>query len=317
MSVFNIFLLLIILGVSSVFLTIFILERLLLKPLSHLSSAVDQLSRTWNLSIRVPIDNKDDEFGRTAQCFNSVLVNLQSIVGGIKHSEEKLAVSADALSEASQQLADSATEQAAHVTEASSSVEALASSISFNAKNARQTDEVARHAAEQAGCGRNAVLDTVEAMKRIAQRISVIEDIADQTNLLALNAAIEAARAGEMGKGFAVVASEVRKLAEQSREAATDIVRLTKESVAHAEKAGDLIQQVVPSIQQASNLVQDITRATENEAEGAQQIREAIHQIDKVSHHLSSASQHTAVTGDELAQMVQVMDKLISRFQVE
>jgi methyl-accepting chemotaxis protein len=123
--------------------------------------------------------------------------------------------------------------------------------------------------------GGEVVRETVMAMKQIAGKIGIIDDIAYQTNLLALNAAIEAARAGEHGKGFAVVAAEVRKLAERSQTAAQEIIAVAENSVSLAEKAGHLLDQMVPSIRKTADLVQEISAASREQSAGLEQIDHA------------------------------------------
>jgi len=165
--------------------------------------------------------------------------------------------------------------------------------------------------------GGKAVEATVHAMKEIADKISIIEEIARQTNLLALNAAIEAARAGEHGKGFAVVASEVRKLAERSQKAAAEISELSSSSVEVAEKAGELLNKMVPDIQRTAELVQEISAASREQDTGADQINKAIQQLDQVIQQNASASEEMASTAEELASQAELLQTSISFFRVD
>ncbi len=185
-----------------------------------------------------------------------------------------------------------------------------------NAENSKKADQIARKAADDAQQGGAAVAETVDAMRRIANQIKIVDDIADQTNLLALNAAIEAARAGEMGKGFAVVAVEVRKLAERSQQAAKEISELASSSVEGAEKAGQLIEQVVPDIQKTAELVQEISMACQEQSSGANQIREATTSLDQVTQQNSATSEESAAASEELASQAQNMQEIVSRFKV-
>jgi methyl-accepting chemotaxis protein len=179
-------------------------------------------------------------------------------------------------------------------------MEEMASTIMLNADNARQTEKIAMKCAEDAKEGGSAVGETVTAMKQIAGKISIVEEIARQTNMLALNAAIEAARAGEHGKGFAVVASEVRRLAERSQIAAGEITKLSSSSVQIAEHAGELLANIVPAIQKTADLVQEINAASTEQKTGAEQINKAIQQLDQVIQHNAAAAEEIAATAIEL-----------------
>jgi methyl-accepting chemotaxis protein len=196
-------------------------------------------------------------------------------------------------------------------------MEQMSSNIRQNADNAAQTERIALKAASDAKQGSVAVDRTVEAMKQIANRITIIEEIARQTNLLALNAAIEAARAGEHGKGFAVVASEVRKLAERSQKAAGEITQLSSSSVEVAEKAGQLLLGILPDVQKTAELVQEITAASREQDNGAAQINKAVQQLDQVIQRNASASEEMSSTSEELAQQAVQMQDTVGFFRVK
>jgi methyl-accepting chemotaxis protein len=196
-------------------------------------------------------------------------------------------------------------------------MEQMAANIRQNADNANQTEKISREAAEDAKESGVAVVGAVDAMKQIAEKINIIEEIARQTNLLALNAAIEAARAGEHGKGFAVVAAEVRKLAERSQEAAGDITELAGSSVDVAEKAGAMLNSLVPKIQQTAELVQEISASSNEMNTGAEQINAAIQQLDTVTQQNASASEEMASTSEELSSQALHLQDTIAFFNVD
>ncbi|WP_028579979.1 HAMP domain-containing methyl-accepting chemotaxis protein [Desulfogranum japonicum] len=242
---------------------------------------------------------------------------LRSVVVQVKSAADNVASGSQELSSSSEEMSQGATEQAAAAEEASSSMEEMAANIRQNADNAIQTEKIAVMSAEDAKNGGQAVAQTVSAMKDIADKISIIEEIARQTNLLALNAAIEAARAGEAGKGFAVVAAEVRKLAERSQSAATEISELSSSSVEVAEQAGEMLAKMVPDIQRTADLVQEIAAASKEQDTGAEQVNKAISQLDQVIQQNASASEEMASTAEELsAQAEQLLDTM-SFFKVE
>ncbi|MFE8070309.1 methyl-accepting chemotaxis protein [Marinobacteraceae bacterium S3BR75-40.1] len=241
---------------------------------------------------------------------------LSSIIGDVRASSESLSAASTQVSNTSQSLSQATTEQAASVEQTTASVEEMSASIAQNTENAKMTDGISTQAAEEARRGGKAVSETVTAMKSIAEKISIIDDIAYQTNLLALNAAIEAARAGEHGKGFAVVAAEVRKLAERSQVAAQEIGEVASGSVSVAEDAGRLLEQLVPNIQKTSDLVQEISAASEEQATGVNQINTAMTQLTSVTQQNASGSEELAATAEEMSSQAEQLVSTMSFFKV-
>src|SRR5262249_15525324 len=211
---------------------------------------------------------------------------------------ERLASAAAQVSATSQTLSQGTSEQAASVEETTSSLEQMSASITQNAENSRQTEQLASRGARDAEDSGRTVKDTVVAMRNIAEKVSIIEEIAYQTNLLALNAAIEAARAGEHGKGFAVVATEVRKLAERSQTAAKEIGGLAGTSVKVAERSGQQLDELVPSIRKTADLVQEVAAASAEQSAGVAQINKAMAQVDQVTQRNASAAEELASTAE-------------------
>lgn len=257
-----------------------------------------------------------DEIGVLASALRLMTNKLREVVGEVKSASENVASGSEELSASAESLSQGATEQAASIEEVSSSMEQMTSNIRQNADNAQTTESMAAKAAQDAEKGGDAVYQTVESMKQIADKISIIEEIARQTNLLALNAAIEAARAGEHGKGFAVVAAEVRKLAERSGQAAAEISDLSSSSVEVAEQAGDMIKRIVPDIQKTADLVQEIAAASNEQNSGADQINKAIQQLDQVVQQNASASEEMASTSEELSSQAQQLMQTMTFFNL-
>ena len=234
------------------------------------------------------------------QALESMVAGLTRTVSDIRAIAGEVSSASQSISTASVQVSNGATAQAASAEEASSSMEQMVSNIKQNAENAQQTNKIATKSAKDAQESGKSVLEAVAAMKEIASKISIIEEIARQTNLLALNAAIEAARAGEHGKGFAVVAAEVRKLAERSQKAAGEINQLSGTTVKVSEKAGEMLDKLVPDIQRTADLVQEITAASKEQDTGSEQINKALQQLEKVIQQNASASEEMASTTEEL-----------------
>jgi len=247
----------------------------------------------------------------------TMVEKLKEIVSNVQSASTNVASGSQELSASSEEMSQGATEQAAAAEEASSSMEQMSANIRQNADNAMQTEKIALQSAQNAKQGGEAVAKTVHAMKDIAEKISIIEEIARQTNLLALNAAIEAARAGEHGKGFAVVAAEVRKLAERSQNAAAEISDLSGSSVEIAEEAGEMLQKMVPDIQRTAELVQEIAAASKEQDAGADQVNKAIQQLDQVIQQNASASEEMASTAEELNSQADQLQEIISFFRID
>ncbi|MBU4524915.1 MAG: MCP four helix bundle domain-containing protein [Desulfomicrobium sp.] len=268
-----------------------------------------------DLTAEVDVHQKD-ELGILAQALRDMVAKLREIVGEVQSASDNVASGSEELSASSEQLSQGATEQAASVEEVSSSMEEMGANIRQNSENATQTEKIALKAAQDAEAGGKAVVKAVGAMKNIAEKISIVEEIARQTNLLALNAAIEAARAGEHGKGFAVVAAEVRKLAERSGTAAAEIRELSSSTVSVADQAGQMLTKLVPDIQRTAELVQEISAASNEQNAGAEQINKALQQLDQVIQQNASASEEMASTSEELSSQAEQLQSSIAYFHL-
>ncbi|KAF0217437.1 MAG: methyl-accepting chemotaxis [Geobacteraceae bacterium] len=307
----------IIAGIALLFgaLTAFLITRSITRPLSTALGVSNRLAE-GDLTATIEV-NSTDETGQLLAAMKNMVEKLKDVVAEVKSSADNVAAGSQQMSSGSEEMSQGASEQAAAAEEASSSMEEMSSNIRQNADNALQTEKIAVKSAQDAQQGGKAVTETVAAMKDIAGKISIIEEIARQTNLLALNAAIEAARAGEHGKGFAVVASEVRKLAERSQKAAAEISELSSTSVDVAEKAGELLTRMVPDIQKTAELVQEIAAASREQDTGAEQINKAIQQLDQVIQQNAGASEEMASTAEELASQAEQLLSAIGFFTVD
>ncbi len=267
-----------------------------------------------DLTADVHILSDQDTLGKS---LFSMAEKLREVVSDVKGAAGNVASGSQQMSSSSEEMSNGATEQAAAAEEASSSMEEMAANVRQNAENAGQTEKIAIQASQDAEKAGKAVTETVDAMKTITQKISIIEEIARQTHMLSLNATIEAAKAEDYGKGFGVVAAEVRQLAERTRLAATEINQLAGSSVTIAENAGEMLEALVPSIQKTAELVQEISAASNEQNRGTSQINTAIQQLDQVIQQNSAVSEEMSSTAEELASQAEYLKGAIEFFRIE
>jgi methyl-accepting chemotaxis protein len=247
--------------------------------------------------------------------FERMLARLRTVVSDAAGAADNVSSGSQQLSASAEQLSQGATEQASAAEEASASMEEMAANVKQNADNAGQTERIARQSAKSAETSGEAVGRAVQAMQTIAEKITIVQEIARQTDLLALNAAVEAARAGEHGRGFAVVASEVRKLAERSQAAANEISTVSTQTVKAAHEAGEMLIRLVPDIRKTADLVTEISAACREQDAGAEQINQAIQQLDKVTQQNASASEQMSATSEQLSAQAEQLQASIAYFR--
>lgn len=295
-----------------------VVGRRLAKPLIYAAReteviAAGDLSRSFDpafLSIT-------DESGMLLRSLDAMRKDLSDLIGGIVHTAVKVGAGAEELTNTSLDVSSGASEQAASTEEVSASVEQMSATIRQNADNAAETERIARKAAKDAAEGSEAVTEAITEVKRIAEKIAVIEEIARQTNLLALNAAIEAARAGEAGKGFSVVAGEIRKLAERSGGSAAEIRELSATTTASANRAGTVLNTLAPDIGRTADLVAEISAATAEQRSGSDQIGQAMLQLDSVVQKNAAAAEELAASAQALNELADSLKEATSRFAFE
>jgi len=287
--------------------------NVLIQAMNNIAEVAEKIAQ-GDLTVKVQQRSEKDKL---MIAIHAMVARLSEIVRAVKDSSDNVASGSGQMSTTAEQMSQGASEQASAAEEASSSMEQMAANIRQNADNAQQTEKIAGKSALDAKEGGKAVEQTVGAMKTIAEKIAIVEEIARQTDLLALNAAIEAARAGEHGKGFAVVAAAVRRLAERSADAAGEISKLSVTSVEVAEKAGQMLGQIVPDIGKTAQLVQEITAASHEQNTGAEQINAAIQQLNQVVQQNATASEQLSSTAEELSDQAVQLQEIIGFFKID
>ncbi|SIQ47928.1 methyl-accepting chemotaxis sensory transducer [Alkalispirochaeta americana] len=304
------------LSMAGVTLIWFVLSHGIVQPIGRTVEILKDISSGGGDLTRRLLATSGDETGEMARHFNIFVGKLQTLISAIFTNAEGIASASTQMSAVADQTSRGATEQAASVEEVSASIAEMTSLIRKNAESARKTEEAAVNSADLAREGAASVRETVGAMRSIAEKIMIIQEIARQTNLLALNAAIEAARAGDMGKGFAVVASEVRKLAERSQNAAGEITDLARVSVDVAERAGAMLEQMLPDILQTSELVQGISTASAEQDSGAAQIARTIRDLDLVVQKNAATAEESAAASEELNAQAEQLRAMVRQFKI-
>lgn len=303
----------IVLGVM--FPALYFIGRMMVKPLNLEIEFAKKLA-AGELDASLDI-NQRDEMGILADALREMASKTSNVIVSVVDAANNLADASFQLSGTSQNIATGASQQASSIEEVSASIEEMTSNIQQNADNAKQTEEITNSVSEQIISGSEIILSSVESMEKIADKISIISEIAFQTNILALNASVEAARAGEYGKGFGVVASEVGKLADKTKAAASEINEISKSSVEIARKTRDLMGDIVPSIQNSSLLVQEISAASKEQRDAADQINQAIQLLNDVSQQNAASSEEMATNSEELSSQAEQLLNVIAHFKVD
>jgi methyl-accepting chemotaxis protein len=292
-----------------------VIARSVTRPLAQIVEVADTIA-SGDLSVEIPED-RGDEVGKLQSAMAQMSRSLREVIGELRNGAAALSSAASQVSATSIALSQGTSEQAASVEEVSASLEEMGAAIAQNADNSRSMEQMSLSGARDAGDAGVVVKQTVAAMKSIAERVGLIEEIAYQTNLLALNAAIEAARAGEHGRGFAVVATEVRKLAERSQIAAKDIRAVAGDSVGVAVTAGERLDELVPRIRKASELTQEVAAASSQQAAGVAQMTKAVSSVDQVTQRNASASEELASAAEELSAQATTLHQAAAFFRVD
>ena len=284
----------------------------LTEALRQNASAADEIAK-GNLTVQIMPRSDADQL---SIALKNMVAKLSGVISRARETATAVSTDSDGLKHTADALRDGSDLQASSAQQASAAVEQMSATIQMTRDNASQTEKIAEQSATEATRSGTTVREAVDSMNAIAEKINIVQEIARQTDLLALNAAVEAARAGEHGKGFAVVASEVRKLAERSQEAALEISDLSARTVEVSGQAGKMLERVVPDIRQTADLVQEISAATQEQSIGADQINQAIRQLDQVIMRNSDASETTAHAAGELSGRASELLEIVEFFKV-
>ena len=308
----NILIMVVVVDILLFVLLSFAIRKILIRPIETLASMAHDVSQgnlTQDFELR-----QNNEIGRLANAFQLMVEKLRDFAVQVKSTANEVAFGSQQVSSSAAQMSDGANQQAAAAEEASSSMEEMAANIRQNTDNALQTEHIAVKAAEDALESGQAVKNTVLAIQQIAGKVATIQDITRQTRMLSLNATIEAARVQEYGKGFAVVAAEVRALAERSQAAASEITELAQAGVSVAERAGEMLEKLVPDIQKTAELIQEISAASKEQNMGADQINRALQQLDRVTQQNAASSEEIAATAERFAEQAEQLKEVVTFF---
>jgi methyl-accepting chemotaxis protein len=269
-----------------------------------------------NLRQKLDIQSKD-ELGELVNYINIMIQSVSKVLRGVKDASDDLTLSTKEIANTANSISQGANESAASIEEVSSTMEEIASNIETNSENANQTNVISELANKRMQEVAEQSKVAIEANRTITNKIKIINDIAFQTNLLALNAAVEAARAGEHGRGFAVVAAEVRKLAENTKKAADEIVALSEKSLSLAENEVSSMLNLIPELEKTTVMIQEISSASKEQTQGALQINNTIQQLSLVTQQNASVSEELNSSAEEIAKQAEQLKELISFFNTE
>ncbi len=293
------------------------IAKSLVKPLNE---SINNLKKMSEGNLLIESDqhflHRNDELGYLTSSINDVSFKLKEIVESISATSTDIESASEHLTTSSLQLSQAVNEQASSLEEISATMDEIVASVQQNAENARQTETIAVNTNESLEEGTISTNIALDAMKEIAEKISIINDIAFQTNILALNAAVEAARAGDQGKGFAVVAAEVRRLAERSSLAANEIISYSQKGAQISEKARSLMNKNLPEIKKTSQLIQEISAASLEQKSGSLQVNESVQQLNSITQQNAAAAEELASNAEELSAKSKHLSELVSFFRV-
>ncbi len=304
------------LSIGIVSIIILYISRKITRPILRTIQSVEEVAE-GNLNATIDHTESTDEIGQLARSLETLTQKLREILGGVLSGADNVATASQQMLSTAEILSEGSTEQASSAEEVSSSMEEMTANVRQTTDNAMETEKIAQKVLTGIEEVSKGAMESLLSVKGIAGKINLITEIARQTNILALNAAVEAARAGEHGRGFAVVAAEVRKLAETTKNAADEITGLASNSVTVTEKAGALMQGLMPEIRKTTQLIQEVTAASIEQNSGAEQVNAAIHQLNSVTQQNASAAEELTASSEELSKQADQLLDMISYFKID
>ncbi len=295
-----------------------VITRSITKPLAEGVELLGEVSiGKLFVKVKESLLSREDEVGHLMRSVANMVEKLGEIAEAIKSNSEQVASASTQLQSTSEALSRSSNDQASSVEEVSSTMEEISSNIAQNSDNAKKTENISNASASEIQKVADAAQDSLVSIKTISDRITIINDIAFQTNILALNAAVEAARAGEQGRGFAVVAAEVRKLAENSKRAADEIITLSAQSVEVTNVTGEMMEKLLPDVGETASLVQEIAAASAEQSTGVEQVNSVIQQLNSITQQNAASSEELASSSEQLSKQADELLAIVSFFQLD